>query len=139
MWPLNEESRRPSFEELNPELRAIEPYDLARPSLSVRYRKVECRWNPIGGLDLQAGSGRRHAAHGAWDPPAAEKNLPGLEHPHAWDCSAVIHGRIAGKGAPSLTAGNFQKFNAHSRLVSRFRSSQALAAPLMRTSESKGH
>jgi hypothetical protein len=45
--------------ELDPKLRAIEPYDLAGPSLFVRYRKFECRWNPIGGLHLQTCSGRR--------------------------------------------------------------------------------
>src|SRR2546423_7986473 len=80
-----------SLLELDPQPRAVEPHDLAGPPFPVRDHELEGRGYSVSCLHLQAGSGLGEAAHGAWDAPAAEKNLPGFEHSHALGVSALVH------------------------------------------------
>src|SRR6516165_2833717 len=76
---------------LNAQPGAIEPDNLAGTAFPVGNGKLEYRRNAVSGLHLQAGPGSGNAAYGAGHAPAAEKNLPRLEHPHAGACAAFFH------------------------------------------------
>jgi hypothetical protein len=97
--------------ELNPELCAVKPDNLACLALAVCQCELELRGNAIGGLHLETGSGLREIPDCARNAPAAEKNLPGFQHPQPLGRSALFHALAREEMLPSVTGRNFQKIN----------------------------